>query len=84
MLFTPELARRLHGSGVTVNAVDPGGVATNFNESDGWLYWLRHVLAHVKAGNLVGPATAAETNVYLATSPGGGRYNGEVFLSKTK
>ena len=80
MLFTQELARRLHGSGVTVNAVDPGGVATNFNKNNGWLYWLRHVLAHVKAGNLVGPATAAETNVYLATSPEVDGTTGSIFI----
>ena len=82
MLFTQELARRLHGSGVTVNAVDPGGVATNFNKNNGWLYWLRHVLAHVKAGNLVGPATAAETNVYLATSPEVDGTTGKYFYRK--
>lgn len=68
MLFTHELSRRLAGSGVTVNAVDPGGVASNFNRNNGWLYWLRHVLAHVKAGNLITPRVAAETNVYLAAS----------------
>jgi NAD(P)-dependent dehydrogenase (short-subunit alcohol dehydrogenase family) len=69
MLFTLELSRRLEGSGVTANAVNPGGAATSFNRNNGWLYWLRHVLAHVKAGNLIGPATAAETSIYLAASP---------------
>jgi NAD(P)-dependent dehydrogenase (short-subunit alcohol dehydrogenase family) len=29
MLFTYELARRLEGTGVTVNAITPGPVATN-------------------------------------------------------
>ena len=82
MLFTHELARRLLGSGVTVNAVNPGGVATNFNKNNGWLYWLRHVLAHVKAGNLVSPAAAAETNVYLATSPEVAGTTGKYFYRK--
>ena len=68
MLFTLELAQRLAGAGITVNAVDPGGVASNFNKNNGWLYWLRHVVAHLKAGNLITPTVAAETNVYLATS----------------
>jgi NAD(P)-dependent dehydrogenase (short-subunit alcohol dehydrogenase family) len=69
MLFTLELAQRLAGSGISVNAVDPGGVASNFNKNNGWLYWLRHVVAHLKAGNLITPTVAAETNIYLATSP---------------
>lgn len=33
IVFTYELARRLAGSGVTVNAVHPGAVATNFGAS---------------------------------------------------
>jgi NAD(P)-dependent dehydrogenase (short-subunit alcohol dehydrogenase family) len=82
MLFSSELARRLDGSGVTVNAVNPGGVATNFNKNNGWLYWLRHVLAHIKAGNLVGPATAAETIVYLAASPEVASITGKYFYRK--
>jgi retinol dehydrogenase 14 len=82
MLFTLELNRRLEGTGVTANAVDPGGVATNFNRNNGWLYWLRHVLAHVKAGNLISPATAAETNLYLASSPEVAGVSGSYFYEK--
>jgi NAD(P)-dependent dehydrogenase (short-subunit alcohol dehydrogenase family) len=69
MLFSLELAERLAGSGITVNAVNPGGVVSNFNKNNGWLFWLRHVGAHLKARNLITPTVAAETNVYLATSP---------------
>jgi NAD(P)-dependent dehydrogenase (short-subunit alcohol dehydrogenase family) len=82
VLFTLELSRRLEGSGVTANAVDPGGVATNFNRNNGWLYWLRHVLAHVKAGNLIGPATAAKTNIYLAASSDVAEVSGSYFYEK--
>jgi NAD(P)-dependent dehydrogenase (short-subunit alcohol dehydrogenase family) len=82
MLFTLELSRRLEGTGVTANAVDPGGVATNFNRNNGWLYWLRHVVAHVKAGNLIGPATAAETNIYLAASSDVAEVSGGYFYKK--
>jgi NAD(P)-dependent dehydrogenase (short-subunit alcohol dehydrogenase family) len=82
MLFTYELAERLAGSGITVNAVDPGGVVSNFNKNNGWLYWLRHVVAHVKAGNLITPTVAAETNVYLATSPEVAGISGKYFYRK--
>jgi retinol dehydrogenase-12 len=37
LLFTYELARRLEGSGVTVNALHPGFVATNLAANNGWL-----------------------------------------------
>jgi NAD(P)-dependent dehydrogenase (short-subunit alcohol dehydrogenase family) len=82
MLFTLELAERLAGSGITVNAVNPGGVVSNFNKNNGWLYWLRHVAAHLKAGNLITPPVAAETNVYLATSPEVAGITGKYFYRK--
>ena len=82
MLFTHELAERLAGSGITVNAVNPGGVVSNFNKNNGWLYWLRHVVAHLKAGNLITPTVAAETNVYLATSPEVAGITGKYFYRK--
>ena len=37
LLFVYELARRLEGSGVTVNAVNPGLVHTNICMDSGWL-----------------------------------------------
>jgi len=82
MLFTLELAERLAGSGITVNAVNPGGVVSNFNKNNGWLYWLRHVGAHLKAGNLIAPTVAAETNVCLATSPEIAGITGKYFYRK--
>jgi NAD(P)-dependent dehydrogenase (short-subunit alcohol dehydrogenase family) len=36
VLFTVELARRLAGTGVTVNCVHPGVVATQFGAKGGW------------------------------------------------
>ena len=82
MLFTLKLSERLAGSGVTVNAVDPGGVASNFNRNNGLLYWLRHVVAHLKAGNLITPTVAAETNVYLSASPAVAGLTGKYFYRK--
>jgi NAD(P)-dependent dehydrogenase (short-subunit alcohol dehydrogenase family) len=69
ILFTYELARRVEGSGLTANALHPGGVITNFCKNNGWISWLKHVTAHLLARNLVGPAEGAKTCVYLATSP---------------
>ncbi len=66
LLFTLELSKRLSGSKITVNAVDPGGTATNFNRNNGLHFWLRHILAHIVAQDLVGPKKGAETPVYLA------------------
>jgi NAD(P)-dependent dehydrogenase (short-subunit alcohol dehydrogenase family) len=69
ILFTYELARRLEGTGITANALEPGGVLTNICRNDGLVRWGRHIAAHVLAGNLVGPKKGARTSVYLATSP---------------
>jgi NAD(P)-dependent dehydrogenase (short-subunit alcohol dehydrogenase family) len=69
ILFTYELTRRLEGTGITVNALHPGGVVTNFCKNNGWISWLKHVTAHTLARDLIGPAEGAKTSVYLATSP---------------
>src|SRR5674476_1311066 len=37
ILFTRELARRLHGTGVTANCLHPGFVATRFDDQSGGL-----------------------------------------------
>ena len=36
ILFTSELARRLEGTGVIASCFDPGLVATNFNQDNGF------------------------------------------------
>lgn len=57
ILFTYELARRLQGTGVTVNAVHPGFVNTNFQRAAGL--------------NMRGPLTpeeGADTQIWLAMS----------------
>ena len=71
VLFTYELARRLDGTRVTVNAVNPGNVATNFGFNN--LGFLRGPLANVAHGLYrlvaVSPQQGARTAIYLATSP---------------
>ena len=66
ILFTRELARRLHGTGATVNCLHPGFVATRFADKSGGLIshlaWLAKFFA-------ISPAEGAQTIIYLASSP---------------
>ena len=66
LLFTGELANRLEGTGVTVNALHPGFVATDFTKGNGLLGWFLRRWASLLA---ISPADGARTSVYLATSP---------------
>jgi NAD(P)-dependent dehydrogenase (short-subunit alcohol dehydrogenase family) len=66
ILFTRELARRLDGTGVTVNCLHPGFVATRFGEDNGGLFRLAINLAKRVAA--IPPERGAMTSVYLATS----------------
>lgn len=66
VLFTRELARRLEGTGVTVNCAHPGGVASNFGTNNGRL---AASVLRVAAPFLRTPEKGAETSVWLATAP---------------
>jgi NAD(P)-dependent dehydrogenase (short-subunit alcohol dehydrogenase family) len=71
ILFTYELARRLEGTGVTVNAVHPGFVNTNFQRAAGL--------------NMRGPLTpeeGADTQIWLATSEEVGGITGKYFVRR--
>jgi NAD(P)-dependent dehydrogenase (short-subunit alcohol dehydrogenase family) len=65
VLFTNELARRLEGTGVTVNAVHPGVVRTNFGSSGGFI----HFGTRIAGPFLLSPEKGADTVVWLASSP---------------
>ncbi len=66
VLFTYELARRLKGTGVTVNCLHPGSVATNI-----WGRPLGRASFLGKAGRIFmsSPEEGAKTSVYLASAP---------------
>ncbi len=66
ILFTYELARRLEDSHITVNAVDPGAVATHLGRNNG-LFW--KAVAYGLALFLSTPEEGAETAIHLASSP---------------
>ena len=67
LYFTYELARRLDGSGVAVNALHPGAVATSLwaNPARG----LAHLITPFTRLIMRSPEKGAETVVYLAISP---------------
>ena len=75
LLFTYELARRLDGTGVTVNALHPGFVKTNLgSDARGLLGTIFRFMQ-----SLIGrsPDKGAETLVHLAASPEAAGINGK-------
>jgi NAD(P)-dependent dehydrogenase (short-subunit alcohol dehydrogenase family) len=80
LLFTYELARRLEGTGVTVNAASPGLVKTNLGLQDGGLPALMKRLINVLMG--VSPQEGARTIIYLATSPEVEGVSGKYFVKR--
>jgi NAD(P)-dependent dehydrogenase (short-subunit alcohol dehydrogenase family) len=69
MLFASELARRLTGEQITVNALTPGAVATNLGKNNSRLKVLARNFVNLRMGSMVTPETGAKTVVYLAASP---------------
>jgi NAD(P)-dependent dehydrogenase (short-subunit alcohol dehydrogenase family) len=66
LLFTYELARRLEGTGVAVNAMHPGLVATGFGINNGGLMSIGMRVYHLFG---LTPEQGADTIIYLASSP---------------
>ena len=66
ILFTYELARRLEGTGITVNALHPGLVQTNIARNNGLLGRMVNFFIGARG---VDADRGAETLVYLAASP---------------
>jgi NAD(P)-dependent dehydrogenase (short-subunit alcohol dehydrogenase family) len=78
VLFTYELARRLRGTGVTVNTLTPGIIATRMLAD--------YMGVSAKAANLrtfgATPEEGAETSIYLASAPELAEVTGKYFERK--
>jgi NAD(P)-dependent dehydrogenase (short-subunit alcohol dehydrogenase family) len=77
LYFTYELARRLQDTHVTVNALHPGYVATNFGKGQhkivNWVVAMSQIFA-------ISPQKGAETSIYLASSPQVEGVSGKYFI----
>ena len=80
LLFTYELARRLEGTSVTVNALHPGWVATGFAANNGWRGRMIYLAARMFA---ISPEKAARTVIYLSSSPEVAGVSGRYFVRRT-
>ena len=81
VLFTYELARRLAGTGVTVNCVHPGTVRTNFGrESGGFM----SVAVKIAGPFMLTPEEGARTVVYAASSPAVESVSGKYFIKEAE
>jgi len=67
VLFVYALARRLEGTGVTVNAVNPGLVRTNIGMESGWL--IRTAKRFLDRFRGLTPQEGADTCIWLAVAP---------------
>lgn len=75
VLFTYELARRLKGTGITVNCLHPGFVKTNLIRE-------RRLVTFLIQPLQMTPEKGAETSIYLASSPEVEGVSGKYFVSK--
>jgi NAD(P)-dependent dehydrogenase (short-subunit alcohol dehydrogenase family) len=79
LMFTYDLARRLAGTGVTVNALHPGFVASDMYRSSGGFIRLLGPVINLMAIN---PEAGAETSIFVAGSPEVEGVTGKYFVKK--
>jgi NAD(P)-dependent dehydrogenase (short-subunit alcohol dehydrogenase family) len=77
ILYTVELARRLEGTGVTVNALHPGLTATGFGKNNGRV--MSALVSLFAPLVMRSPAKGAETSIYLSSSSGVEGVTGKYF-----
>ena len=82
ILFSYELARRLEGTGVTVNCLHPGAVSTDGPLKDPDLSPFSRLLYRMVRFFFLSPEKGAQTAIYLASSPGGEGITGQYFIKK--
>lgn len=69
VLFTQELARRLHGTGVTVNSCHPGVVQTELGRHVIKFKWIKPIYKKICAPIFKTPFEGAQTQIKLAVDP---------------
>ena len=79
VLFTRQLAKRLEGTGVTVNAVHPGPVRSSFG-MDGDLHGAMGFGMRLVRPFELSPRRGARTSLHLATSPAVAGRTGEYWV----
>jgi NAD(P)-dependent dehydrogenase (short-subunit alcohol dehydrogenase family) len=78
ILFTYELARRLQGTGITVNCAHPGPVRTEFTKkAGGFLLRMSKILRPIMRS----PEVGARTPIYLAIDPEVATVTGGYFVN---
>lgn len=78
LIYARELARRVAGGNIRVNAFHPGGVATGiWRELPGPVQKLVDKV-------LITPAKGADTAIWLALDSGAGQHHGEYFVRRRK
>ena len=79
VMYTYDLVRRLAGTGVTVNALHPGFVASDMYRSSGGFIKLLGPVINLFA---VSPEAGAETSIFVASSPEVEGVTGKYFVKK--
>jgi NAD(P)-dependent dehydrogenase (short-subunit alcohol dehydrogenase family) len=80
ILFTAELARRLQGTSVTVNALHPGVVRTSFGAEDPGR--AQRMFTPYMRRFMKTPEEGAATSIYLSTAPELNQVTGRYFADK--
>jgi len=78
-LFTYEMARRLEGTGVTANIMQPGGVKTELGKGQGGFFGFMLRLARPLFST---PEQGADTLVWLASAPELAAVSGKYFVKR--
>lgn len=80
LLFTYELDRRLHGTGVTANALHPGLVSTGFGAEDPGR--AQRLLVPLLRPFMLTTAQGAATSVHIASAPDLAQVSGRFFAKR--
>lgn len=78
LMFTYELAYRWRDADITVNALHPGFVASNFGQNNQSLSM--RIFAWLQQRFAISVAEGAQTSIYLATSPDVAEVTGSYFV----